>query len=256
MSRSRFATLAVFFGFCAFADVPAEEPATLAERLSSAYDGVRSVTCDVRRDEVSEGGKRFRSLSRVYYEKPGRLHVDNTSPVRRRIVSDGERFYSYVEGDSKGFSRPVEKLNEEMRISLLKVPGTAQEHLLRLRGVPEIPLEPEPGWPTRAGYDTGKAYVELRVDAQGRLGRVDLYSGTDRKKPRARIVYRDFVEAAPGAWFALTHETEVDLDGVRSRETARFDNLRVNGQIPPVMFLAAPYFKGVEFVESFDEIYR
>lgn len=238
------------------AGTEAAEPATLADRLVAAYDGVQSVTCDVRREEESPNGKRIPTLSRVYYQKPDRLHVDMTSPIRRRIVADGERFHSYVEGDPMGFSRPVEALDEEMRISLRKIPGTGLEHLMRLHGVREIPLEPEPGWPVRAGYDTGKVYAELRVDEKGRLGRVDLFSGSDRKKPRVIILFKDFVEGAPGAWFAKTHETVVELDGVRSRETARFDNLRVNGTIPPVLFVAAPYFKGVEFADTFEAIYR
>lgn len=232
------------------------ESESLAERLTATYDGIQSVSCDVRREEVSPDGKRFRTLSSVYYLKPDRLHVDMTSPVRRRIVADGERFYSHIAGDPKGFSRPVEALDEEMRISLRKIPGTALEHLMRLRGVREIPLGPEPEWPVRAGYDTGKTYAELRVDAKGRLGRVDLYAGSNRDKPLVRILYKDFMEAAPGAWFALTHETEVELGGARNRETARFDNLRVNVTIPPVLFIAAPFFKGVEFVDTFEAIYR
>ena len=58
-------------------------------------------------------------LSRVYYQRPDRLHVENFSPVKRHIVSDGTVFRSYTEGAPQGFSRPVAELNEEMLRNLL-----------------------------------------------------------------------------------------------------------------------------------------
>jgi hypothetical protein len=249
--------LAVLAGMlCLGPRAQAGESVSLVDRLIDSYAGVTSVTCDVRREETSPQGKTFRTLSRVFFMRPDRLHVDMTSPVRRTIVADGERFYSHVEGDAKGFSKRIADLDDAMLLSLRKVPGTGLEHLLHLKGVRELDLEPEPEWSVRKGYDTGKVYAELRVDASGRLGRVDVYTGIDRKTPAATILYKDFMEGAPGAWFARTHETEFALGGTSRREIARFDNLRVNEPIAPVLFIAAPFFKGIEFVDSFQEIYR
>lgn len=234
--------------------VPDAAP-SLVDRLIASYDPITSVSCEVRREELSPSGRTFRTLSGVFFQRPDRLHVDTSAPVRRVIVSDGEIFYSHVQGDPKGFSRPVAKLDLDMTISLRKVPGTAMDHLLRLRGIKEIELAPELDWPVRRGYDTDKVYAELRVDSQGRLGRIDLFTGVDRGKPTAKFFYRDFYEPLPGVWIPRLHETELNTGGKTSRETTRFDNLKVNEPIAPVLFVAAPFFKGIQFENSFDKIY-
>jgi outer membrane lipoprotein-sorting protein len=117
----------------AFCLAAASRAQTLAERLLAQYDAVRSLSCEIRKD-VSGAAGTVRTLSRVYYERPDRLNVENFTPVKRRIVCDGTNFFSYVEGDSKGFTRPVAELDEIMLLQLRKIPGTAADHLFRLRG--------------------------------------------------------------------------------------------------------------------------
>ena len=144
-----------------------EAPAqTLAERILAGYDSIRSVSCEIRKDSEA-GARKMRMLSRVYYEKPDRLHVDQPAPIPRRIVADGKTFYSYIDGDPKGFSRAIEKLNEEMLINLRKVPGTAMEHLMKLKGIVETNLEATAEFPERNGYDVGET-VRGSLDGRDR----------------------------------------------------------------------------------------
>ncbi len=228
---------------------------TLAERILASYDPVRSVSCEVRKDSEA-GGRTMRMLSRVYYEKPDRLHVDQPAPIPRRIVADGTTFYSYIEGDPKGFSRPIAKLNEEMQINLRKVPGTAMDHLLKLKGVAETNLPPTAEFAERKGYDTGKLFVVLSTDATGRLARIEFFSSPAMEETNLRCDYSDFRQVDGGAWIPCLHKAVLRLGGVESRETTRVDNLAVNQAIPANLFVAAPFFKDVEFVDSFEEIYR
>ena len=228
---------------------------TLAERVLASYDPVQSVNCQIRKDSES-GGKTMRMLSRVYYEKPDRLHVDQPAPIPRRIVADGKTFYSYIEGDPKGFSRPIEKLNEEMLINLRKVPGTAMDHLMKLKGVEETNLGATAEFPERKGYDTGKLFVVLSMDAAGRLVRIEFFSSPAMKEATLRCDYSDFQQVAGNAWIPCVHRSALNVGGVESKETTRVDNLSVNQPIPASFFVAGPFFQDVEFVDSFDEVYK
>jgi len=230
------------------------EAQTVAERVYASYDSVTSLVCQVRKDTESPVGK-MRTLSRVYYQRPDRLHVENVSPVKRRIVSDGSVFYSYIEGDPRGFSRPVHLLDEEMQIQLRKVPGTAMDHLHRLRDLPETDVEAEEGFPVRKGYRKGDLFVVLSLDAQDRLARIEFYRDETMSVRTAEYRYSAFTEAVPGAWIPTLSEGTMDNAGTITRETSRVDNLAVNGPIPENLFVAGPFFKRVKFVDSFEKIY-
>ena len=231
------------------------DAATLAEQLLQGYEKVRTVTCEIRREIAAEGIRPMRMLSRVYFQRPDLLHVENTSPVPRRIVADGVTFYSYAVGDSKGFSRPVAELDEEMLLSLRKVPGTATEHLLRLRGVAETNLPGTDDFPVRRGYSTPKVFVVLSMDKAGRLARIEFFTGPDLKTQTAQYNYSAFQEPIPGVWFPCLHQAVATLGGAESRETTRVNNLSVNTPIAPSLFVAAPFFKKVRFASSFEDIY-
>ena len=178
---------------------------TLAERILASYDPVQSVSCEIRKDSEAGAGK-MRMLSRVYYEKPDRLHVDQPAPIPRRIVADGKTFYSYIDGDPKGFSRPIEKLNEEMLINLRKVPGTAMDHLMKLKGIAETNLEATAEFPERKGYDAGKLFVVLSMDTTGRLARIEYFSSPAMKEKTLQCDYSDFQQVAGGAWIPCLHQ--------------------------------------------------
>ena len=243
----------VLFSVCLLCGVAWGE--TLAERVLASYDTVQSVSCEIRKDSEA-GGRTMRMLSRVYYEKPDRLHVDQPAPIPRRIVADGKTFYSYIEGDPKGFSRPIEKLDEEMQTNLRKVPGTPMDHLMKLKGIAETNMEPTAEFPERRGYDTGKLFAVLSMDATGRLVRIEYYSSPAMKETTLQCDYSDFREVAAGVWMPCLHRMVLKIGGVESKETTRVDNLSVNQSIPANLFVAGPFFKDVEFVDSFEEIYR
>jgi hypothetical protein len=228
---------------------------TLAEKLLAQFDPVQSVACEIRRDVEGPGGS-MRMLSRVYYRKPDLLHVDQPAPIPRRIVSDGATFYSYVEGDPRGFSRPVEKLSEEMLVNLRKVPGTPMEHLMKLRGVAEKDLDATPEFPVRTGYETEKVFVVLSLDAEGRLARIEFYATPAMAHRTAQYDYSGFRQVAGGAWVPCLHKGAFTVGGVETKETVRVDNLAVNEPIAQGLFVAGPFFEGVEFVDEFDKVYE
>ena len=65
----------------------AEEP-TLAERLCDRYEAIETITCAIRKTTRSPEST-VRMLSRVHYRRPDHIHVENVSPVKRRIIADG-----------------------------------------------------------------------------------------------------------------------------------------------------------------------
>lgn len=227
---------------------------TLVDKLLAGYDTIQSVTCEVRRDAES-GKNKVKALSRVYFQHPDKLHVDNVTPLPRRIVSDGTTFFSYVEGDAKGYSRPVDKLEADMLISLRKVPASAMDHLLRLKGMAETNLPGAAGYPVRKGYDAGKLFAVLSLDTSNRLARIEFFTSATLEKKTAQIDYSNFVEAMPGIWLATLHQSVFWMGGTESRETSRFDHVTINQPIAQDMFKASLFFKNVDFVQSFEQMY-
>jgi hypothetical protein len=204
---------------------------TLVDQLIAGYETIASVSCDVRRD------------------------ADNVTPLPRRIICDGVTFFSFVEGDPKGYSRPVSKLEADMLISLRKVPATAMDHLLRLRGMTETNLAATSTYPVRKGYDTGKMFAVLSLDNSNRLARIEMFTSADLKQVIARMDYENFIEAVPGVWLATLHQSSMWMGGKESKETSRFDHLTLNQPIAQDLFKAALYFKDIEFVSSFEQMY-
>jgi len=228
---------------------------TLVERLLAQYEPIKTVSCEVRKVTKGPGGK-IRTLSRVYYRRPDQIHVETVSPLKRRIISDGSRLYSYIEGDPRGFSRPVGKLDKDMAISLRKIPGTAMDHLLRLKGVPEQNLEATPGFPVRKGYKTDKLFAVLSLDPVGRLARIAFYDSPGMRSKTAQCEYSRFREVATGIWIPRLHRTVALIEGVETRETVRISNLAVNEPIANGLFVAHSFFEGIEFAENFEDIYE
>jgi hypothetical protein len=231
---------------------PAAE--TLADRLLAGYAGIQTVSCNVRRESESSAAKGL-TLSRVYFQKPDCIHVENIQPLPRTILADGTNFFSYIPGDPKGFSRPVSQLDADMLISLRKVPASAMDHLLRLKDLPEADLPEAPGVPIRKGYDTGKMYAVLSMDSSNRLAQIEFFTGADMKQRTAHAVYSQFTEAMPGVWLSRLHQTTMQLGSMEQKETSRFDNLIVNQPIAPSLFNASLFFKDVTFASSMDQIY-
>ena len=227
---------------------------TVAERLLASYDAVESLRCEIRRDMPLPDGEVMRMLSRVYYQRPDKLHADNFSPIRRRTLSDGWVFRQYAEGAPKGFSRPVSELSEEMLINLRMVPGSAANLLEVLRGVAEVPLEPTEEYPVRAGYDNGVSFAVISLDAEGRMARFELYSSGAMTDLQTRADFSGFQEVLPGVWIAGLQRSRTRVGGAERTETTRVSGMEANGEIPAGIFLPDAFFEGVEFVDSYDKM--
>ena len=227
---------------------------TVLERVLKSYDSIQSLSCEIRRDTPLPDGQTMRMLSRVYYQRPDKLHVENFSPVKRRIVSDGAVFRSYTEGAPQGFSRPVAELNEEMLRNLRMVPGSAANMLEPLQGGTEVPLEATAEFPVRAGYDNGKSFAVLSLDDKGRLARFEIYGSAAQTDLLTRTDFSAFQEAASGTWIACLQQATVMVQGMERTETTRVDNLAANGEIPAALFQAEAFFPNVEFVDAFEKI--
>lgn len=226
---------------------------TLAERLIERYEEIETVTCDVRRDVSNEDG-RMRWLSRVHYQRPDRLHVENHAPLPRRIIADGETMYQHIDGQPRGFRRRIDELDEPMRQGLIKVPGTAMEHLLRLRGAPESEWAGDGEFPIRRGYETDRLFVVLHADDAYRLGRIEFYRSADRSERTAEIDFSDFEEVLDGVWIPMVHQGRFRWGEIESGETTRISNMTVNEPIPQHLFNANAFFEDVEWVDQFDDL--
>ena len=234
---------------------PEKEP-TLAERMASAYDAVQTVSCEIRRRWDSPDG-RITMNSRVYWQRPRKLHVDNFSPLRRRYVCDGKNFFYHIRGDERGFSRPVEKLDADWQLRLDVVPGTAMDLLIPLRGIAEVALEgEEAGNGVRRGYVLEDGFAVLHADAQGRLVRYERFARQGDDRPVLEVSYSHFEEVLDGVWIPMRHRTVARGNGRTRVETTQVRHMEVNKPLAERLFVAEPYFEGVRFVDSFEKIYK
>ncbi len=233
---------------CSFAGEP-----TLAERVCASYDHISSVSALARKNVETQGHTGI-MLSRVYYRKPDRLHVENIAPIRRRIISDGNSFFMAQDGWKKGYSVPLADLSGEWRILQKSIPGTAMEHLLRLKGVPEIELDGSADHLVRRAYQAEHVFVVLSADGQGRIARIEFFKDSGMASRIALYQFDNFVHVTNDCWLAARHQAEVNIEGGIVRETRRFDNLQVNQPIADGLFEPGAFFKDVEFVSDFSKL--
>ncbi len=226
---------------------------TVAERVRQPYDAIRSLDCEIRRDTPLPSGGSARMLSRVYFQRGDRMHVETSVPLVRRIVCDGTNFYSYLEGMPRGYGVPVSRLRDDMLDNLRSVPGSPEMALRPLRNVPETPLPATADHPVRAGYDNGKTFTVLALDGQARLARLEVYGSSAMSNLIARTDYSAYREVLPGVWIACTQKTRATLRGKLREETLRVSNLTVNGEQPASLFNPDAFFSGVAFTDSLAE---
>jgi len=229
--------------------------ATEVDRLLGEYGQINTATCHIRRIVKSEAGETS-FISRVYWKNDDHLHVENLAPIPRRIISDSSTFFSYVEGDPKGFSRSVDDLSKPMLFSLRKIPGTAMDHLLRLKGLDEQRLDSN-GKLHQIAYDTGSQYVVLGFDSQHRLVTINFFKTAERTIRTASYRYSNFKEVVTGIWIPLIHEATLYGEGIdRVSETIHLDRLVINQPVAVSWFDPKTFFdKEVDFVDSFAKIY-
>ncbi len=126
------------------------------------------------------------------------------------------------------------------------------EHLLRLRGVPEVALEGTSEFPVRRGYETARLFVVLSADGEGRLARIEFFSSREMSRQKAQYDYSGFQEVAEGVWIPCLHKAELSEAGLKVEETTRVSNLSVNSPVPGDLFKADAFFTDVEFVAEMD----
>ena len=219
---------------------------TLVETQLAAYRQIRTLSCEIRKDTETPEGK-GRMLSRVYFERPDRIHVQNVTPVKRRILSDGATLYYYVEGEPKGVSSAVGLLKGDMSIQTRAVPGTAMEHLLRMEKAAETNLPPTSEFPVRKGYQADAVFSVLSLDATGRLVRIEYFRGPDQAEKVAQYDFSMFEQVLPGVWIPLRHDGSILAGRLKATESRRISSLAVNRPLPDRIFDPREHFKGVEF---------
>ena len=224
------------------------------DRLLAEYGEIETATCKIRRTKKNAGGK-IKFLSRVYYTNQGQLHAEGLSPFKRRTIADGEKLFQYVEGDPKGFSRPINQLSKQMSISLSSVPGSPMKHLLRLKKLQESPLPPMEET-TRVGLLDDQKYAVLLFDAQKRLIGIDLFKSAEMKVKIAAYTYENLSEVLPGIWIPFTHQISITDGEFQMQETIKVDSFTANQPIAASLFIPANFFnKNIDFVGNFEEIF-
>ena len=225
------------------------------DRLVAAYNQIYALQCEVR-TEVQDARSESKGLSRVYLEKPDKLHVENATPISRRIISNGKELYYYVTGDKKGFSKTIPDLNQAMKIELRKIPGTPLEHLYRLEGLTGTDLSATSECTSRRSYTTEKHVLVLCLDGSGRLVRIEFFEDARMSKRLAAIEFGGLFEPVNGAWVARTETIRSWLGEKEQVTTKRFRYVTVNKPIPAELFDEGRYFENVTFVASFAEVNR
>jgi hypothetical protein len=229
-------------------------PPTQARLLCEAYENCRSVACEIRKTS-SHGTNTVTLLSRIFYQRPDRIHVENFAPMHRRIVADGATLFYHEDGVPRGFSRPIGQLDTTWLASLRNVPGTPHDHLVHLRSTPEQALPPTAEHPVRVGYNTGKVFVVLALDTQRRPVRIEFFADATLQSRKAVYDYSRFQQAG-NCWFPCLHKGLVFLpEGNTITETRWISNLQVDQPIAPGLFDPAAFFKEVEFVADFKATY-
>lgn len=225
------------------------------DRLLAEYSNIETVSCQIRRTKEGAAGK-IKFMSRVYYTNKNQIHAEGITPVKRRTIADGKRLYQYVEGDPKGFSRPIEELSEQMRISLQFVPGTAMDHLLWMKGTEEAVLPGRGDAAKQVGIQTDTKYVLMQFDAADRLSGIEFYKTEAMENKIADYEYRDFIEAAPGAWIPRSHAITVQNEQQNYKELVTVDRFVANQPVAESLFIASSFFdKNIDFVDDFAKIF-
>ena len=236
--------------------IPPQTSTTLAERLCTIYSQIKSVSCDIRKT-TKGSGRTIRMLSRVHYQEPNRIHVDNVSPVKRTIIADGERLYYHEAGVKKGFSKPISELSATWLAPLHNIPGTAIEHLHHLRDLAEVQLPSSPEGYIRRGYQANDVYVVLSADSENRLHKIEFFTNDAMTKKTGEYIYTQFKEVIDGCWIPVHQRATLFLPADEVvNETRRISTIAVNGSIPSHLFNHELFMKNVEFVDSFQEIYQ
>lgn len=228
------------------------ESKPLVERLLAESANIHTMQCEIRR-ETELGGKVIRTLSRVWFERPDRLLVETASPEVRRIVVDGKTIYKWINGQPTGVQIPLAEAEEWDLLQVRRVPATANEYLLKLRGLPETALPAQDGFPDRRAYTplAPHPYTVLSMDETGRLSRLELFDLDVQTNRLLKVDFGGWREVKPGIWIACVQKTEAKgRDGIEVRETLRVGTPMINEPIDPEQFDVAQRIPDVQFIKT------
>lgn len=222
---------------------------TLAEKICSSYTNVNTVSCQVSKVIKAETLS-SRLLSRIYYQRPDCLHVENISPLKRRILSDGTNFYSALPEKKKVYTTALTNLPPTMKVMQESIPGSPLEYLLPLQGLPEDILESLPDQPVRRGYQTDKLYIVLATDNSNRLTQIAFYQDNTLKERTALVTYDKFIRVTDNCWLSSFQRLETKLQDSKLDETRHFSNVEVNQPLADGLFNPANFFKEMEIIRE------
>ena len=259
MTREYLPVLVISFAIAAFfaqTEVSSAQELSLAGKLCAAYEGIETITCQIRKT-TETGGNSVTMLSRVFYKKQDHVHVENVAPSKRTIIADGKKLFYHDENAPRGFSKAISELEPSWLTHLKNVPGTPMEHLLKLRNLAETAIPSTQEFPVRRAYQTEKVYVVLSCDSKGRPAQIDFFQSPDMTRKTAQINYSDFKEISENCWIPCLHKTVLSAPGGEQIiETRRIDNVVANKPIADSMFSADLFFKDIEFVSDFKETFN
>ena len=225
---------------------------TAVQALLDAFESVPHLSCEIRRDSSAPDQHDVRTLSRVFFERPDRLHSENILPFHRRTVCDGSVLRQYVDGLPRGFSRPVSALPQDMLVNLRMLPGSNANWLEPLRDLPETALPPAPDAPRRVAYAHSNAFVVLSFDADGRWFRFERFTSPDMTDRVLSANFSDFREIAPSVYLPAHQTVSALVSGALFRDDIRISALSTD-PIPPSLFDSTAFFPNVEFTDSFEK---
>lgn len=228
---------------------------TTIDNIIKQYSKINSVSCMVSRTIVFNE-QETRLLSRVYYEKPNKLHVQQTVPFDRKIICDGTNFFYYIKGDPKGYSQQVDKLSEKQTIELQKIPGSPEDILYHLIEIVPKKLPGNEQFPIQLAYTTTNALnVVILIDNKNLIRKINFFENNEFVKLTSTYEYNNFIEVIPNVFIPTTHKTTLNVNDKQRTETAKYSHYKANGEISQSLFYAKPFFEGVDFVDSFKKIY-
>jgi hypothetical protein len=223
----------------------------LVDRLLEANAKIRTMRCEIRRETEAEGIT-VPTLSRVWFERSDRLHVETVTPDTRRIVVDGQTIYKWIDGQTNGVQIPLSEAPAPELIQVRRVPATAEEYLLRLRGIPESTLPPKDGFPVRRAYTppAPHPYTVLALDETGRLARLEFFDPSTHTNQLLQVDFGNWREINPGIWVPCLQIAKANgVNQPKVRETLRVSNLSVNEPIDPDHFNVVRQATGVQFLK-------
>ncbi len=218
-----------------------------ADRILSDYSRINSVSCDIRKDTSTQEGE-GRMLSRVIFEAPNRLLVENSAPFKRKILCDGRTFFYYADEGGTAIQQPFNEIREDLSIQAQSIPASPMEHLLRLKGLPETNIATTVQGSARFGYTASNLFAVISLDSSNRLAKIEFYNSSGMTNCYASTEYTMFEQPVPGVWLSLRHETEVTMQGkVKARESRRFSNVKVDQTLQPDTFKSERVFPKTTF---------